>query len=164
MASGQTMAIFTAQMSSPPASNYATLDTRNDHPVLDYDDTTGESSYFQDVLPRNYNGGGLTATIGFSASTATTGNVVWDLSIERIDDSSLDIDADSFASAQSVTAAAPGTSGMVKYATIAFTAGAQMDNLAAGEMYRLKLARNAASGGDTMSGDAEINFLELRET
>jgi hypothetical protein len=55
----------------PPASNYATLDTRNGHPVLDFDATTGEAAIFTFILPRSYNGGGLTVELGRSPTTAT---------------------------------------------------------------------------------------------
>lgn len=164
MASGNTLLIFTAHAGNPPASNYATLDTRNSHLVLEFDAATAESIVFNGILPRNYAGGGLTVTIVWMADTATTGDVMWGASIERHDDEGLDLDADSFAAEKTVASTAPGTSGMVQYCAIAFTTGAEMDSLAAAESFRLKIRRVAADAGDTMAGDAQLVAVEIRET
>jgi hypothetical protein len=87
-----------------PSSNYATLDTRNGHPVLNFDTTTQEAAIFTGVLPSDYGGAGIVVSVFCAAATATSGTIGWLASIERIDASSLDIDADSFASAQTITA------------------------------------------------------------
>jgi hypothetical protein len=164
MASGQGLLALLVLANEPPASNFATLDTRNSRPVLDFDASTNESAVFSGVMPTNYSGNGLTVRIGWSAETATTGNVVWNASIERTDEAVLDIDADSFAAAQAATGTAPGTSGQVRITTITFTNGAQMDSVVAGELFRIKITRDAANGSDTMTGDAELHFVEIRET
>jgi hypothetical protein len=164
MAAGESLCVFTPLDNQPPASNYATLDTRNSHAVLDYDAATDEDAVFAGVLPRHYAGGGLTVTIYWAASSATSGNCVWNAQIERLEDEGTDTDADSFASAQAATAAAPATSGALQYTTIAFTSGAQMDSLAAGEAFRLKVTRDANNASDTMTGDAELFRVEVRET
>lgn len=163
MASGDTLLIFTPLGNEPPASNGATLDTRNGHPVLDFDDTTNESAVFSAVMPQHYAAGGVTGYVHHSMSSATSGDVDWDISFERIGDQQLDVDADSFAAVQSVdNTTVPGTSGNVDVVSIAFTDGAQMDSVAAGELFRIKITRDAAS--DTATGDAELHALELRET
>lgn len=164
MASGDTLCVFVPTDNEPPTAAYATIDTRNAHPCLDFDAAGTEVAVFTAVLPRNYAGGGVTVSLRWSASSATSGNVVWNGYVERIDDESLDIDADSFAAAQIATAAAPGTSGQVQYTDIAFTHGAQMDSLAVGELFRLSVQRNGVSGSDTMTGDAELLGVEIRET
>lgn len=166
MASGNTLVIFVPQQSEPPASNYATLDTRNGHLLLDFDDTTDEAAIFKGVLPQHYAGGGITAHVHYAMTSATTGKVRWDISYERIGDGQQDIDSDGFASAQSVNVAAvPGTSGHVDIVTIAHTNGAQMDSVAVGEGFRIKVERKPSDGtNDTASGDAELFAIELRET
>lgn len=164
MAAGETLNIFTPLDNQPPASNYATLDTRNAHAVLDYDAATDENAVFGSVLPRHYAGGGLTITCYCMMSTATSGNVILQASVERMD-TSTDLDADSFASAQSSSATAVnGTSGATFTVTITLTAGAQMDSLAAGEAFRLKIGRDADNASDTATGDLELSRVEVRET
>lgn len=164
MASGNTLLIFTPLANEPPASNYATLDSRNSHPVLDFDAGTDESAVFTAVLPRNYASGGITVYVHWAATSATSGDCVWNAAFERIGEGSQDIDSDGFASAQAVTATAPGTSGNVDIAAITFTDGAQIDSVAVGEAFRLKITRDADNGSDTMTGDAELVAIELKET
>ena len=163
MASGDTLLTFTPLANQPPASTYATFDTRNGHVVLDFDASADEVAVFGDVLPRHYAGGGVTVTLVWMATTATSGNVVWSVAIER-GDTATDLDTDSFATANTATAAAPATSGAPAYTTIAFTNGAQMDSLAVGEAFRLKVQRTGSSGSDTATGDAELLAVEIKET
>lgn len=163
MASGDTLLTFTPLANQPPASSYATFDIRNGHVILDFDASADEQALFGDVLPRHYAGGGVTVTLVWLATTATSGNVVWSVAIER-DDTATDLDADSFATANTATAATSATSGAPTYTTIAFTNGAQMDSLAAGEAFRLRVQRTGTSGSDTMTGDAELLAVEVKET
>lgn len=164
MASGNTLEVFAVMDNVAPAAAFASIDTRNGHPVLDFDAATDESAIFPSILPRHYGGGGVTARLIWGATSATSGNVVWNVAIERIADAGQDIDSDGFASAQAATVAAPATSGVQKYTDIAFTSGAQMDSLVAGEAYRLKVTRLGTNGSDTMTGDAELWGVELRES
>jgi hypothetical protein len=163
MATGNTLCVFMPNDNEPPTAAFATLDTRNLHPVLDFDAAADESAVFSAVLPRHYAGGGLTITLIWAASTAVTGDVVWNTAIERLDIGT-DSDADSFAAANAATATASATSGAPIYTTIAHTAGAQMDSLAAGEAFRLKVTRNAVAAGDTIAGDVELLAVEIKET
>jgi outer membrane lipoprotein SlyB len=87
MASGDVLAIFTPQANEAPTSNPATFDTRNNIPVLDFDAGTDESAVFSGFLPASYAGGGLTVKIVFMATSATTGNMVWQAAIERMNTS-----------------------------------------------------------------------------
>jgi hypothetical protein len=138
-----------------PSSNYATLDTRNGHPCLDFDTTTQETAIFSGALPADYSGAGVTVHLWCSLTSATSGTVGWDVAFERMDASSLDIDADSFGSATTVTATTvPGTSGQFLKMSVNVSNGANMDSLAAGEMFRLRLRRDVAN--DTATGDAEL--------
>lgn len=164
MASGDTLLIITPFANEPPSSNFATLDMRNGHPVLNFDAGTDESAVFTAIMPRHYSGGGITAYVHWCAASATSGDVIWDVSFERIGEGQQDIDSDGFASVQSVTATAPGTSGNVDIASIAFTNGAQMDSVAVGEMFRIKVTRDANNGSDNMTGDAQLVCIELKET
>lgn len=165
MASGDTLLIFMPNDNEPPSANYATLDIRNGHPVLDFDPTTDESAIFSGVLPRNYAGGGITVYLHVSASGITSGNHIFDVAFERIGDGQQDVDSDGFASAQSLAATAvPGTDGHVDIVSIPFTDGAQMDSIAVGELFRLKVTRDANNGSDTAAADIELHAVELKET
>lgn len=166
MASGNTLARFTAASNNPPASAYATPDIRNSLMVLDFDATTDESAVFVDVLPRNYAGSGLTVYVHWMATSATSGSTRWQVQIERHLAGTDDQDSDSFATAQSAGTAATSPSGTEMVTAVTFTAGAQMDSLAVGERYRLKVTRDAdqTSGTDDMTGDAELVAVEVKET
>jgi hypothetical protein len=163
MASGDTLAILTPYDNEPPSTNFATLDMRNSHPVLDFDDTTNESAVFSMVMPRSYASGGLTVYIHYAMSTATSGDIDWDIAFERIGDQQQDLDTDSFATANSVdNTTVPGTSGLVDIVNVTFTDGADMDSIAVGEGFRVKATRDAVS--DTATGDGELVFIEIKET
>lgn len=163
MASGDTLVSFTALQNSPPATNPATFDVRNGTPVLDFDPTTQEIAIFLGVLPRHYSGGGITAYVHWAATSAVTGTVGWDVSFERIGDGSQDLDADGFATEKTITAATvPGTAGLVDITNVAFNNGAEIDSLAVGESFRLRVRRDVAS--DSASSDAELVAVELKET
>lgn len=161
MASNDTLAVFTMQANEPPAAAYATLDARNGHLVLDFDAATAEAAVFRGVLPRAYAGGGLTVRLTWMASTATAGNVVWETAFERGD---TDLDSDSFATAVTATGGASATSGVTTATDLAHADGAAIDGLAAGEMFRLRVRRLGADAADTMTGDAELVAVEIRET
>jgi len=164
MASGDTLVVFHPYNNEPPSSNYATLDTRNQHPCLDFDATTNESAVFSAVMPQHYAGTtGVTVYLHYAMSSATADTVDWDVAFERIGDQQLDIDGDDFAAVNSVDdTTVPGTSGLVDIVNVAFTNGADMDSVAVGELFRIKVIRDAAS--DDATGDAELYAVEIRET
>ena len=163
MASGDTILIFTPLHNEPPTSNPATIDTRNLHPVLDFDASTNEHAVFSAIMPRSYAGGGITVRLHYAMSSATSGDIDWDVAFERIGDQQLDIDADSFAAVNSVdNTTVPGTSGNVDIVDVTFSDGADMDSVAVGEAFRLKVTRDAAA--DSASGDAELLAVEIKET
>jgi hypothetical protein len=162
MASGDVIEIFYPASNEPPTANYATFDTRNSHPVLDFDDTTAEFAIFTGLL-MGYAGGGITVSVGFSATSAITNTIGFTVEIERIGDQVLDVDADSFATAQTITAVTvPGTSGFVDVVSVSISNGANMDSLANGEQFRIRLKRDVAN--DTAAGDAEVHWVRIVET
>ena len=165
MASGNLLREVSVLENIPPTSNPATPDTRNLHPVLDFDDSTDEFAVFSLVLPSNYTGGGLTIYPRFSMTSATSGNVVASIEVERIGDGQLDIDGNSFSAANTATIAVPATSGNVEASSaITFTDGTDMASIAAGEQFRLRFSRDANNGSDTATGDLELHGLDIYET
>lgn len=157
--------IFTALANEPPAANFATLDTRNSHPVLDFDAATDEHAVFRGVLPSTYAAGGVNVKLIWAATSAITGTARWAVAWERIPVGAQDLDADSFATAKTAGGTADGVSGETTETTIPFSDGAEMDSVGAGEMFRLKVTRDAdgTSGTDDMTGDAELIAVVITE-
>lgn len=166
MASGNTLAVFTPQMATFPSSNFATPDLRNNHPVLDFDGATDEEVYFEGVMPAHYSAGSVVVDLYIALSSATSGTSRWQTDFERINSAGPDLDSDSFSGTfQSNGGAASGTSGIPTVISITHTNGAQLDSLAAGEPFRLKVRRDAdgTSGTDDITTDAELVRVVLRE-
>lgn len=157
---------------SPPATRYATPDEYNDGStpaqvvqVMDFDPgTTTEFLDFPVVMPQNYDGGGLTIRIGWTAE-ATSGNVKWDIFLKSWTAGTDNTTTKAFAAANSTTTGTNGTARVQTITTITFTDGADMDSWAAGEEGILRLERDSLDVADTMnSNDAEWHFIEVRET
>src|SRR3990167_5652074 len=153
----------------PPATLYATFDVRpsastpaENFPVWDYDATTAEYLDFLCIL-RGYGGGGLTFTLPWSASTATTGNCKWDVAIRAFPDDAEDIDVSHTYDYNTVTDTPASASGEPSYPTVAFTNGADMDSWADGEIAIVRVKRDTSVGGN-MTGDAELCGVFGRET
>jgi hypothetical protein len=145
-----------------PSSNAADFQKRNGLPVLYFDTTTAENVYFLLLMPRNYAGGGVTVYLHTVAKTLTSGTLQWSVYFDRIG-TSLDIDGNSYASAQDTTSdSVSGTSGIVTIQSVAFTNGAQMDSVAVGELFFLKVERKVS--GDNLAEDGGILGIEIKET
>ena len=155
----KTYSILTPLDNQPPASNYATIDTRNSIMVLDFDAATDESAVFVVVMPEAVSlGSGLKVRLHWMADTATTGTCRWGVQIERMN---TDEDSDSFDTAATAGSTTNGTSGIITTTEITITT---IDSVAAGEPYRLKVFRDAdgTSGTDDMTGDAQLVAVEVR--
>ncbi len=153
----KTYAVFTPRDNQPPATNFATLDTRNSIAVLDFDATTDESAVFLSVIPEAASlGSGLKIRLAWTATAATSGACVWDASLERLN---TDIDSDSFDTIASVTTTTSATSGIPNSSEITLTT---IDSVTAGDGFRLKITRDANNASDTMTGDAELIAVEVR--
>ena len=155
----KTLARFTPRENQPPATAFATLDTRNSIAVLDFDAATDESAIFSGVIPDYATlASGLKIRLAWMATTATSGNVRWGAQLMR---SNTDLDADSFDTATLGTSAANGTSGIVTVAEITATA---IDGLTVGDTFRVKIYRDADDAvNDTMTGDAELIAVEVQQ-
>jgi len=163
MASSDSLAVFTPLHNEPPAASAARLDTRNSHPVLDCGAASNISAVFTSVMPRHYDGGGITVYHSFAMSSATSACVDLQGAFERIGSNHLDIDADSFAAACTLADyPVPGTSGCVMTASWAYSNGADIDSIVAGDPFRFKLTRRGTTDGAT--GDMETVTIELKET
>ena len=170
MASGNTLVVFTARDGVPTATAGAVhtvlaggSSPAEGVPALAFDSGTDESVDFIGVMPRNYAGGGLTLTL-YWESTATSNAVVWGAAFRRVQDDAEDLDASHSYDFNTVTATTASEAGEVQYATITFTTGADMDSLAVGELFVLRVTRDADNASDNMTGDAYLIALEIKET
>ena len=162
MAANETLFVFDALSNEPPTSNYAQIDTRNAQAVLDFDASANESALFSGVVPSHFTANAsIEVKLHFAMSSATSGNVVWDVAVEK-GGSGQNMDNDGFASTKSVTAAVSGTSGELVVGTVLLT-NAEADGLASGESVRFKITRDASNGSDSATGDAELRYVEIRE-
>ena len=164
MASGDTLIRFTAYEATYPTTEPAFPGMRNEVPVMWFEDGQDTRVEFSGFMPRYYDSGGVTATLGWMAETATSGNCRWEVAWKSVTDDADDLDTKSFASAQNATDAAASASGEVAYHTDTFTDGAQIDSVAAGEYFRLEVFRNGNHGQDSINDDVQLIFVELRET
>lgn len=154
----------------PPAATFATPDIRaggstpaENLPVWDFDAATDEYLDFLCVL-NGYDGGGLTVTLASMASSATSGNVIAGVAIRRIADDAEDVDTAHTYDFNTATIAAASASGEFTYDDITFSHGADMDSLADGEWFILRIFRDADNASDTMAGDWELAGLVIKET
>jgi hypothetical protein len=158
----KTLFVFAPRDNEPPTSNFATLDTRNSHPVLDFDTTTQETAIFRGKIPEGtILTDGLTVYVQWAVTSATTGTVGWDVAFERIVAGGVDIDSDSFDTAQTITAATvPGTNGVTSVTSVNFSGAELPVGFTAGDMFRIRIRRDVSN--DTATGDAELLQVEIR--
>lgn len=154
----KTYRTFTPLDNQPPASAFATLDTRNSVAVLDFDAATDEAAVFVGHIPQGATlTSGIKVIISWAATSATSGDCVWGAQWEKT--TGHDIDGDGFDTATTATTTTNAASGVVNTTTITCTA---IDSLAAGDCFRLKVYRDADNGSDTMTGDAELIAVEIQ--
>jgi hypothetical protein len=171
MASGDSLFVARSTDFAPTGANPASRDIRagGSTPteavaVLDFDASTQEYADFHGTMPEHYGGGGLTCSIRWAASSATSGVTRWGIAFRRIADDAEDVDASHTYVYNDGNATAASASGEYDYFDITFTDGADMDSVAAGDEFVLRLTRDAADGGDTMTGDAELVSVHVTET
>ena len=123
-----------------------------------------EGMEFAAELPPSYSGLGLTIRVLVAMTSAVANDIKVEAQFERIGFAVQDIDSDGFATAvDSGDLTVPGTSGHVLLVSISLTDGAQIDNLAAGEPFRLIITRIAVVGTDA-AGDMQVLNVSMRET
>jgi len=156
---------FTPLDNQPPTSAYATLDTRTSGvAVLDYDQAALESAIFVGCLPEAaVTTSGLKVRLAWTADTVTnTDAVVWAIQWQKID-TATDLDADAFSNTVTATAAASGTAGVPVITEITITGTANLDSIVAGDFYRIKISRDGTNASDTLTNDACLVAVEIRD-
>jgi hypothetical protein len=136
----------------PTSSNPATPDVRNQHEILDYDDTTAESGVFSGIISENYDGGHLSFIAEVAMTSATSGTAGLLLAVENV--SGQNLSSDSFASTQTITAVTVAGTAGVTFQISGTLSASRMDSLSASDPFRIKVTRDVTN--DTASGDMEL--------
>lgn len=148
-----------------PSSGGCSRGVIQNRPYLAFDDTAVEAAHSQPFrMPTAYTGSGtLKADIYYIMASATSNKVDFEACVEAVTAAdAVDLDStESFDSVNSGNATVPGTAGYLGLITITLT---NKDSVAAGDMVRLKLERDADDGtDDTASGDARVLLVVIRE-
>jgi hypothetical protein len=158
-AGSNTIIQFFPKDNEPPASGFATIDTRNSHPVLDFPASGSPTAIFRQYIPAGVifaeSGTALTVYIDAAATSATSGVIGWSVSWERLTPGGQDLDSDNFGTAQTGSNTISGTSGVMTRVAVTFTQAQLPASFAAGDMFRLRVQRNN-SVGSNHTGDAEL--------
>jgi hypothetical protein len=171
MAAGNSLCWFDPRSASLPATAFAQHDViagastpAENVPVLAFDSAATEYADFRGRMPRNYAGGGVTCSICSGAGTAT-GGITWEIAFRRIVDDAEDLDSTAFTYDYNSldVAAVPSAIGEVTYDDLAFTDGADMDGLLAGEEFILRIRRKHDDTNDTAAADGYLHGIEIRE-
>lgn len=168
MASGQIVAVIYNVV--PPATLFPAFGVRaggstpaERAPIFSFDAATIEYLDFYCYL-QGYGGGGITITLPWSAASATTGVTRWSAAFRRNQDDAEDIDTSQTYDYNDVDDTCASASGEISLPTLTFTDGADMDSVVNGEVFILRVRRNASHANDTMSGDAELWWPIIKET
>ncbi len=158
-----TRAILSPFAAEFPSSNFPALMAVNGRPVLAFDATTAETCYWTLCAPQGLTGT-LSLVVSFMMASATSGKVDFEAAIEAVTSGdATDLDAGtSFDTANTITApTVPATAGYMAQFTVTLTTA---DSIAAGDLVRVSLKRDAADGtNDTATGDCYVLAAEFRD-
>lgn len=104
----------------------------------------------------SYGSGNVTVAVDWYADTATSGDVIWGCQLAAItpDSDTQDVETKALATANTVTDTHLGTTGQrLHRASITVS---NLDSLATNDDLWIRVYRDAAAGGDTMTGDAVL--------
>ena len=139
---------------SSPAVAACVTGTNTQKGVLEFADSASLSAQTTYLLPSTWTGA-IDAKIKW-VTTATSGDVVWQLSTICVADAETDDPA--FNTASTVTDTAKGTTLQTNDATIT---GVTATGCAAGELLHLKILRDSAHASDTLAATARLIGVEL---
>ena len=152
------LSYFTPLDNIPPSGTglFATLDTRNSIPVLNFDPVLNESAIFQGIIPTGSNLlSGIKVNVEWIGFTGVSGNVFWGAQFEN---ATHDLDSDSFDIYTTGISAAQTGAGIISTLSLNCTG---IDLIREGDSFRLKVTRSGASSLDTLFGDAQLVYVDL---
>lgn len=157
----KTYSVFTARDNNPPATNYATFDTRNSIGTLHFDGLTNEAAVFVGIMPESASYANLQARLKWITTSAVSGSVMWGVKWEQM---TTDLDSDDWSSVTELvhTIAGPGSTASGVPYTTAITCTGAFDSITGGDMYRLYVYRGATASSDDITTDVELVAVEVR--
>lgn len=135
----------------------ASSSTRHDHPIILFNDAATESADFVQWTSPAWSGSVNSRVDVWWMAASITNNVVWRLESQRFTPLADDIDSVTFTNQVDTTDTAPGTPGFLSHFEVNYFA------FQADEPFRLRVSRLGGDGSDTMSGDAELYKLRIRQ-
>ena len=169
MATGDTLLLLTPLHAAFPSVEPAYIAnssgaSNRERPVIEFPQNSSvdtHADFLNLVMPSNYGGNGLDVILHFASVTDTSNDVKWNADIDNLDGGL--IETVDFVGPNTIdgTFTAAKTEQTV---VIPFTDGADMDNVTAGELFDLRITRDASDAGDTASGDVWLLAVELQET
>jgi hypothetical protein len=161
-----TLLLFPALSADLAASSSpARFARRNGHNLIQFANAATEEAIFTGQLPEAYLGEGLTVVLPWVAQSAASGNVVWGVSFQRLNQAGVNLDdAATWSTEQTTTSGAAAVSGKITNATITFDDGAEIANLAASENFRMRVRRLGSDGSDTMANAAQLLTIRVSQS
>ena len=151
MASGDTLQIFYAWGASVPYSTtypdfsvIQSATSKECFPIANFDNASTDYLDFTGVLPDYYDAGGVTCTIIWAYANTSTGPT-WGIAFRAVPNDTEDLDLNHTYDYNTVVPGIPSSVGEVGYDNITFTNGVDMDSLAAGQLFNLRIRRTSGS-------------------
>lgn len=122
---------------------------------------------YMDFMGRasGYRGTGLTVELPWS-SPATSGDAVLQVAFRRLVSNTTAVTSAFSYDFNTVTTTAPGATGRYRNATVTFTDGSDMDSIADGDLFIMRVLRDPAHGSDNLGNTLNLWYegLTVRET
>jgi hypothetical protein len=129
--------------------------------TADFDASTAEHLWWAYTMPQNYSSGPI-VRIQWMAN-ATTGSVVWGAQIGAVTPADADTPIEHVLATATTATTATNTTEARRLNETTITL-ANLDSLAAGDLFLLHVYRDAANGSDTCTVDAEVIAFSLDYT
>lgn len=143
-----------------PSSSGAYFSIRNSIPIIVFDGTTSTSCITLIDIPTNYSGGQFVATLYVVTESATSGNISFDVGIEKIGDRALDLDSNNLTTKKGYFNEVSTTSGHVHQIKIPFSFS-QFGSISPGETVSMKITRSTAN--DSITTNVGLLGVEIGE-